>query len=70
MTNDNDWVTTRIAEASKHDPLVTGAVLDRIDQLLKGPLSERQLPSAQLKSVAGMLIDDMVPVPPKPEATQ
>ncbi len=70
MPNEEHWVTTRITKVKKGHPLVTEAVLDRIGQLLKGPLSERQLPSAELKSIAGTLIGDMVPVPPKPEATQ
>ena len=70
MSNEEHWVTTRITEVSKHNPLVTQAVSASIEQLLKGPLSERQLPSAELKSVAGTLIADMVPDPPKPEATQ
>ncbi len=69
MSNEERWVTTRIAEVSKHHPLVTEAVLDRIGQLLKGPLSE-QVPSAELKNVAGTLIADMVSVPPKSEETQ
>ncbi len=67
MSNDEHWVTTRIAEVRKHHPLVTEAVFDRIGQLLKGPLSERQLPSAERKSVAAALITDMVPDLPKAE---
>ena len=70
MSNEEHWVTTRITAVKEHHPLVTEAVLDRIGQLLRGPLSERQLPPAELKSVAGTLIEDMVPVPPKPGATQ
>ena len=70
MSNEQNWVTTRITEVKRLHPLVTEAVLDRIGRLLKGPLSERQLPSAELKIVAETLIGDMVPVPPKPEAMQ
>ena len=70
MSNEEHWVTTRITEVSRHHPLVTETVLDRIGQLLNGPLSERQLRSAELKSVAGTLIADMVPIPPKAKAKQ
>ena len=70
MSNEEHWATNGITAVKQLHPLVTEAVLDRIGQLLRGPLSERQLPSAQLKSVAGTLIEDMVPAPPKPEATQ
>lgn len=68
MSNEDPWVTNRIAEISEHHPLVTEAVLDRFGRLLKGPFNERQLPSAELKSIAGALIADMVPVPPNTEA--
>ena len=67
MSNEEHWVTTRITEVSKLHPLVTEAVLDRIDQLLKGPLSERHFPAGERKSVAAALITDMVPDPPKAE---
>jgi len=41
-----------------------------MDQLLKGLLSERLLPSTELTSVARALIADMVPAPPKAEVKQ
>lgn len=70
MSNDDHWITTRITEARKCHPLVTEAVSARIDQLLTGQLSERQLPSTELTSVAMALLEDMVPAPPKAEAKQ
>ena len=70
MTNNDDWVTTRITEASKRHPLVTEAVSSRMVQLLNAQLSDRHLTPANLKSVAAELIEDMVPFPPKPEATE
>ena len=63
MSNDDQWVTTLITEVNKLHPLVTEAVLARVDKLLKGQLSERQLTPTDRKSVAGALIADMVPVP-------
>ena len=68
MSNDDHWVTTRITEVKQFHPLVTEAVLAQIGQLLKGELSERQLPAAERKSVAGALLADMVPVPSNVEA--
>ena len=70
MSNDDHWTTTRITEARKRHPLVTETVSARIEQLLKGQLSERQIPPTELKSVATGLIGDMDPSPPKPEAKQ
>jgi hypothetical protein len=65
VSADNLWITTRITEARKQHPTVTDAVSSRIEGLLNGQLSERQLPQAELKSIATTLIEDMVPVPPK-----
>ena len=70
MSNDDQWITTRVAEARKHHPLVTEAVSARIGPLLNGELSERPLPTARLTAVAKALIVDMAPAPPKAEATQ
>ena len=70
MPNDDQWITTRAAEARKHHPLVTEAVMAQIGPLLNGELSERPLPAARLAAVAKALIDDMAPAPPKVEATQ
>lgn len=65
MSNDDNWITNRSIEARDRSLLVTEAVSARIDQLLKGQLSERQLPSTELARVAKALIADMVPTPPK-----
>ena len=67
MAKDDDWVTTRITEVKKRHPLVTEAVLDRIGQLLRGPLSERQFSAGERKNIAAALITDMVPELPKAE---
>ena len=70
MSNTNHWTSTVITGARKTSPSVTNDASDRIEGLLKGELSERSLPQGALKSLARELIKDMVPVPPKPEATQ
>ncbi len=70
MSNDVQWITARIIEARKLHASATEAVSARIEQLLKGPLSERQLPPTELTRVAGALIADMVPAPPKAEPMQ
>ncbi len=65
MSTDSSWITTLIAKARKHHPSMPGAVSTRIEGLLDGQLSERQLTPAELKSAAAALIADTVPVPPK-----
>lgn len=70
MPNDDQWITTRVAEAREKRPLVTEAVSAGMALLLNGELSERPLPSARLAAVAKALIADMAPAPPKVEAKQ
>lgn len=70
MPNDDQWITMQVAEARKHHPLLTEAVLARIGQLLKGELKEGPLPTVRLTVVAKELIAYMAPVPPKMEATK
>jgi hypothetical protein len=70
MSTDDHWITTRNNEARKCHSLVTEAVSARIEQLLKGQLSDGQLTSTELTSVARELIADMVPTPPRAEAKQ
>jgi hypothetical protein len=48
--------------------LVTEAASARIESLLKGQLSDRQLTTTELTNVARDLIANMVPAPPKAEA--
>ena len=65
MTSDDLWITTRISETRKRHGSVTEAVSARMEKLLKGQLSERQLPHSELTSVARAFIEDMVPALPK-----
>ncbi|MCK4546488.1 MAG: hypothetical protein KAW17_03510 [Candidatus Eisenbacteria sp.] len=70
MSNDAHWAAARITEARKLHASVTEAVSARIEELLNGQLSERQLRPTELTSVAAALISDMVPPPPKLETKQ
>ena len=70
MPNDDQWITTRVAEARATHPLVTEAVSARIAPLLNGELCERPLPSTRLAAVATALIADMAPAPPNVKAKQ
>lgn len=68
MPNDDQWITTLVAEARATHSLVTEAVSARIALLLNRELSERPLSSARLPAVAKALIADMAPAPPNVEA--
>ena len=70
MSNEVHWITARVAEARKRHASVTDAVSVRIEKLLKGQLSQRQLPAGELSSIAGALIADMDPASPKAETKQ
>ncbi len=70
MPTDDLWITARITQSHKLYPSVTEAVSTRLQQLLKGQLSERQLTQAELGAVAKALIDDMAPASPKAEPKQ
>lgn len=41
-----------------------------MEKLLNGQLSERQVPTVELTSIATALIADMAPTPPKAETKQ
>ncbi len=70
MSNGAHWITARIAEARRRRASVTDAVAVRIEGLLNGQLSERQLSSTELTSVARKLIADMVAASAKAETKQ
>lgn len=70
MVNEFSWITALITEAVKLHPTVTEAASARIEVLLNGQFSERQVPRTQLTKAATELIADMVPAPPKIEAKQ
>lgn len=76
MSNGTDWITTRITEAKdateaeSDQHLLTKTVLIRMDELLKGQLSERQLSETELRAIAKELLAGMIPPRPLVEPTQ
>lgn len=70
MSLDTRWVTTLMAEAQNRNPDVNTAVWDRLEELLIGELSDRQLSSGELKNIASELIADMVRSKPMEEGKQ
>ena len=65
MSNDDYWIATRVTKAREGHPLVTQAVLARIETLLKGEFCARHLSSKEREAVAKALISDMVTLSPK-----
>jgi hypothetical protein len=70
MSNPDDWIVSRTAEARERHPVVTDAAFARMTRLLKGQLSEGQSTLTELASAARDLIADMTPVPPNGSAKQ
>ena len=66
----DQWVSSLLKAARKDNSLVAEAVFARLEILLEGHLSERDLTPTNLKAVATQLIGDTVPKPPEPEETQ
>lgn len=70
MSNDTEWITVRINEAKKLNMSVIPAVPTKLEELLKGILSERQLTPKELISVADELIGVVVTASKKQEGQQ
>ena len=70
MSNDTEWITGRINEAKKLNMSVFPAAPTRLEELLKGQLSERQLTHKELNNVADELIGGMVTASKKLEEKQ
>ena len=60
MSHDDSWITARINAARERSPLVTEAVCAHMGELLKGRLSDRQLPKGELAELAKKLLVGMV----------
>ena len=60
--SDDDWISPLIAKARGDLPLVTLPVVEKLQDLLKGLLSERELPNGKLTNIAKELIADTGPV--------
>lgn len=69
MSNDDDWVTKRIAEAQRQYVNINEEVSAIIYQLLNGELAERPFKSKELASISRSLIAAISLTPPKTEAT-
>ena len=59
MSNNDNWIDERLAEAKQIHPLVTDATVTQMKSLLKGPISERPLRPNELADIARALITDM-----------
>jgi len=70
MRNEDHWASILVVETRKLFSLVTDRTSVRLEQQLKGPFSERTLPSTDIRNVAKALIEDMMEVSPDTEATQ
>jgi len=70
MPSDVQWIAARIAEARKDHDSVTDAVSIRMEKLLGGELSEQQLSTTKLSSIAKLLVVDMVPASSDTEAKE
>ena len=68
--SDDQWVSSLLKAARKDNLLVADGVFDRLELLLTGQISERDLTPTNLKAVATQLIGDMVPETSEPEETQ
>jgi hypothetical protein len=58
MSEEAAWITQEVNAVKSTHP-VPDSVSARMTELLKGQLSERQLTSTELTTVAGLLIMDM-----------
>ncbi len=64
MPNEADWIKVALANARDHGPEVPVAVWTRLEALLRGKFSQRQVAAVELARDAKQLIDAMVPPPP------
>ena len=66
----DQWVPSLLKAAQKDNPLVADEVFARLEILLEGQLSERDLTPTNLKVVATQLLGNTVPKPSELEETQ
>jgi hypothetical protein len=67
MSNDVHWIAAAISKARRQSAEVPESVWIQIEELLKGKISQRPIPAAELASVAMQLIENMAPPPPELE---
>ncbi len=70
MDSGDHWVSSILKAARKDNPLVADGVFARLENLLGGQLSERDLNPTNIKDVATQLITDTVPTLLEPEETR
>lgn len=68
--NDKDWTDSQVDKASESFKAVTETVKNRLKEMLRGPLQERQLPIGELNKLATVLIADMAPEKAKAESDE
>ncbi len=61
MSKEVDWIQVVVEETRNTHKSVTDAAVSRIEELLERQLTQRQIPTAELRSLATALISDMVP---------
>ena len=61
MSKDVDWIAAVIERTREQENGLSAAVWTQLEALLRGKLSERQLPSGELATIAKLLIRDVVP---------
>jgi len=70
MSSADLWISARITESRSNHPAVTDAVSARMEEMLKGQLSERQLTATELTKLAKALIVAMTSASPETEANR
>lgn len=65
MPDDQGWIRTRVSQAGAEYPLLTEPVRTRIEDLLRGPFSERRHTRGELEKIAKELLAGMAPEPSK-----
>lgn len=68
--SDGDWITRRIVAAMADCPSATEAVLARIEELLRGQLSEGEVSKGDLTAIAKDLLAKMASAPPEAEVNR
>lgn len=63
MPDNQAWIPTRVGRAGEGYTLLTECVANRLEDLLRGSLVERQLTKAELATIAKELLAGMAPAP-------
>jgi hypothetical protein len=66
--SDDDWITPLIAKSKAGPILVASHLAGKLEELLRGPLGERELPKGELTSIAKELVASISAVRQQPKA--